>query len=165
MPQTYESIATTTLSSTTSTITFSSISSAYTDLKIVFVNISTSGNQNASLTLNGDTGTNYTWVRFRGNGATASATNSTSANRIDMSPEGTSSTIPQYIDIELLSYRSTIWKTALISCAEDRSGSGSVSRMAALWKNTSAITSLTLTCNTSTWTVGTTATLYGIKNA
>jgi hypothetical protein len=41
MPATYEPIATTTLGGAAATITFSSISSAYTDLRIVLVGTTT----------------------------------------------------------------------------------------------------------------------------
>jgi hypothetical protein len=165
MPATYEPIASVAVGSATATITFSSISSAYTDLRVVFFNTSTSGNQNASLTLNGDTGSNYSFTRIKGSGGTASSSANTSADRIDMTADGTSSTIPQLFIMDIFSYGGSTNKTILIESAEDKNGSGSVSRQVALYRSTSAITSLTLTCNTSTWKAGTRATVFGIKAA
>ena len=165
MPTTYEPIATVVVGSATASITFSSISSAYTDLRVVFFNTSTSGNQNASLTLNSDTGTNYAWTRIKGDGSSSSSTRTTTADRIDMTADGTSSTIPQLFIMNIFSYAGSTNKSILIESAEDKNGSGTVSRQVALWRSTSAVTSLTLTCNTSTWKAGTRATVFGIKAA
>jgi hypothetical protein len=165
MPATYEPIATTTLGSAAATISFTSIASSWTDLRVVFVCTSTLTAQAASLTLNGDTAANYSLTRLRGNGTSASSQRETSVNRIDFSPSGTSSTIPQFYAIDLFSYAGSTNKTILIESSEDQNGSGNTSRFVALYRSTSAITSLTLTCNTSTFATGTTATLYGIKNA
>ena len=69
MPATYEPIATTTLSSAASTITFSSIGSGYTDLRVIFSGLGTTGaGQYANMRLNSDTGTNYSNTRFKVSG-------------------------------------------------------------------------------------------------
>lgn len=66
----YESIATTTLGSANSTITFSSIPSTYKHLQLRHIarntNASTGGNM--FIQLNGDTGSNYAWHRLEGYG-------------------------------------------------------------------------------------------------
>jgi hypothetical protein len=165
MALTYEPIATSTVSSATASITFSSIAASWTDLRVVFVNTSTAGNQNASLTVNGDTNANYSFTRIKGNGTSGTSSRNTSANRIDMTADGTSTTIPQFFTIDIFSYTSSNYKGILIDSVEDKGSSGSVARQVALWSSTSVITSLTLTCNTSTWLAGTTATLYGILRA
>jgi hypothetical protein len=56
MAKTYEPIATTTLSSAQSSVTFSSISGSYTDLVLVSNVSGSGGNANLRVTLNSDTG-------------------------------------------------------------------------------------------------------------
>ncbi len=62
MPATYEPLATTTLGSAASSVTFSSISGSYTDLVVVFSGTAGGGNSNLILTFNSDTGSNYSWT-------------------------------------------------------------------------------------------------------
>lgn len=69
MAATYEPIATTTASGSSSSITFSSISSAYTDLVLVANASVTSGSDTAILRFNGDTGSNYSRTFLSGNGS------------------------------------------------------------------------------------------------
>jgi len=48
----------------------------------------------------------------------------------------------------------------------DQNGSGVVANIVGLWRNTAAITSINLsTLSAYNFNIGTTATLYGIKNA
>jgi hypothetical protein len=67
-------IATTTLGSSAASITFNSISSAYTDLRLV-LNAQTvyAGVSGVEFQFNSDTGTNYSYTRLRGNGTSASS--------------------------------------------------------------------------------------------
>lgn len=67
MALTYEPIATTTISSPTSTITFSSIPSSYTDLVVVVTGKITGTTEDAYFRLNNDSGANYYWLIGRAN--------------------------------------------------------------------------------------------------
>jgi hypothetical protein len=69
---TYESIATQTLGSSSGSITFSSIPSTYTDLVIVFSG-TTAALVAVDIQFNGDTSTNYSRTIISGNGSTASS--------------------------------------------------------------------------------------------
>jgi hypothetical protein len=53
----------------------------------------------------------------------------------------------------------------LVSTNNDANGSGRISSGVLLYRSTDAITSLELTANSGIYNAGTTATLYGIKNA
>lgn len=67
---TYEKIASTTLSSNATTITFSSIPQTYTDLILKFnirTDIAGGGAYNVSIRINGNSGTNYQTLRLYGN--------------------------------------------------------------------------------------------------
>ena len=156
-------IATTTLGSATGSISFTSISSAYTDLRISFT-----GTDNASagytlrLNYNSDTGNNYSFTRLNGDGSAPS----TSANAtIDYIFCGSlpSADIPMFCGIDIFSYAGSNFKTALITSATDRNGAGYINANIGLWRSTSAITSIQLSLLApGEFKAGTTATLYGI---
>lgn len=164
--QTYEPIASTTLGSAAASITFSSVSSAYTDLRLVFVGTeSTTGLNYANLRFNSDTGSNYSFTYITGSGtAAASATNS-STTLIRLNEWGLSSTIPSMVTVDIFSYAGSTYKTTLSTCAEDYNGSGMIESKIGLWRNTAAITTITLVNTASNFAIGTRATLYGIKAA
>lgn len=165
MPTTYNSIATTTLTSTASSIAFSSISSAYTDLKVVLLG-TTGIAADWNLTYNGDTATNYAINYITGDGSSLSSSRVANAANINLTrPLSSSTTIPMLYQIDIFNYRGSTFKTCLYTQSSDRNGSGVVTHGVGLWRSTSAITTVTITCPTSTFSVGTTATLYGILKA
>ena len=159
MPATYEPIATTTLGSAASSITFSSIPNTYTDLRLV-VRINTSGNTN--LQFNGDTGTNYSVTALEGNGTSASSARRTS----DSSMWGQQSSLNNngsLWTVDIFAYAGSTNKTCLMTTSADKNGSGTVETTVGLWRSTSAINSIYFFGGT--YNAGTTATLYGIKAA
>ena len=82
MPATYEKIATTTLGSAAADITFSSIASSWTDIRLVFTGTSSVDYSNLFCRLNSDTGTNYSLTRLSGDGSTAASAQQTNQTRI-----------------------------------------------------------------------------------
>lgn len=168
MPATYDSIATTTLGSAQPTISFSSISSAYTDLVVVLSNVKSSGGTaNAYLRFNSDTGTNYSFTRINADGSSPTSTRGTFQNQI-IALQGTqlSTTIPSFFEFHIFSYASTsVNKTVLSKAANDKNGAGSVNAQVGLWRSTSAITSIEFSLNANNYAADTTATLYGILRA
>lgn len=158
-------IATTTLSSGADTITFNSISGSYTDLKLVLVAKSQpTNNRFPAIRFNSDSGANYARIRLAGNGSTVSTTSSTSETSITVLQTGMDDTYPVLITFDIFNYSGSTNKTVLWTASEDDNGSGSVIRGIGLWRNTGAITSITLTATSGTgiYATGTTATLYGI---
>lgn len=172
MPATYESIATTTLSSNAATITFSSIGSTYTDLRVVLVGrtdrVST-GNDSVLLRFNSDTATNYSYTRLLGDGTTASSVAGTSltSNVAGYIPRNSNTAgIFGLVTVDIFSYAGSTNKTYLSTTSADLNGSGDVARIVGLWRNTSAITSITFSLSsTFQYLTGTTVSLYGIKAA
>ena len=158
---TYTPIATTTLVSAAASYTFSSIPSSYTDLVLVINANITSGSEDAAIQFNGDTGTNYSrTVLFADSINGALSVRSTSQSRISVA--GFSSTIGNAI-IQVQNYSNTTTnKTAL--CRGNLTGQGTYA-IVGLWRNTAAITSITIGTTGSTWTAGSTFTLYGIAAA
>lgn len=160
-------IATTTLGSAASTITFSSISSAYTDLRLVFCGYSVNTDTYAQMRFNSDTGTNYSSTGLRGNGTAASSYQLSSGTFIYLNNGSNGlnragNNRPSMLTVDVFSYAGSTNKTSLITTSNDDNGGGTVERSVGLWLNTAAITSITLLLDSGNFATGTKATLYGI---
>jgi hypothetical protein len=166
MATTYEPIATTTLGTAASSITFSSIAATYTDLRLVFVGATASADA-IYVRLNGDSASNYSDTSLEGNGTAASSQrlSNTTFWRLEGFWQANTSTTPFMQTLDIFSYAGSTYKTALGTSSNDKNGSGDVLRTVHLYRSTSAISSLLISTTGPNMTVGTTATLYGIKNA
>jgi hypothetical protein len=165
MPATYEPIATTTLGSAASSITFSSIASSWTDLRLVVVATTTNNNWNLELRFNNDATSLYSITTLYGDGSTAGTDTRGTQSLLSWTVGGaTSSTIPQLYTADVFSYAGSTFKTTLMQRSEDKNGSGSVGRMVGLYRSTTAISRIDVLATGTTIATGTTATLYGIKN-
>ena len=168
MPSTYEKIATSTLGGAAATISFTSITGTYTDLVLVGTGLVSSNSFGVWLQINGDTGTNYSWTDLAGNGTAASSSRQSSRNNTENwlgnASAGWSNTNNNNLIANIMNYsNSTTYKTVL---TRGNNPSGGVEAMVNLWRNTAAITSLTVGVqSTGTLSSGTTFTLYGIKAA
>lgn len=167
----FESIATQTLGSTTSSITFSSIPSTYSSLQIRFMSRVASGSQNVATLfyyLNGDTtSANYYSHRLYGTGSSANAFSSNS-NQLAFSLETYSTTTFGAGIIDIQDYASTAKTTTtrVMTGFDTNSGPGGTQNIAlcsSLWNNTSAVNSITLYSSTGSWAANSTFALYGIK--
>jgi hypothetical protein len=165
MPITYDNIATTTLGSAAATITFSSIPATYTDLRLVLVGIDSAG-AGVRMTYNNDTATNYSNTQLYGAFNTAYSGRSTSIAYCDLSVFGLFST-PKLIEVDIFSYAGSTNKTCLVGFSGDTNAASTdgVARVVNLWRSTSAINRIDLSLSGGSYDAGTTATLYGIKNA
>ena len=165
MPATYEPIQTYTLSTAASSIDFTSIPATYTDLRVVLIG-KTSSADYYRFRLNADTTSLYSITSLYGDGASVTSGRFTSSPSIYVF-NPTSTTIPTTYQIDLFSYAGSTFKTCLVSASGDKNGSGEVWRSVGLYRSTSAITQINLLAYSGavTLSAGTTATLYGIKNA
>lgn len=163
MALTYEPIATTTLSSAASSITFSSIPSTYTDLRIIVTGAAPIGaGAYARLQFNSDTATNYSTTRLD---AFVSPNSVTHTNATFIRAAGSLDVYTNLVITDIFSYAGSTYKTCLIKSAADQNGVGRVTEIVGLWRSTSAITSILISISTPNFSAGTTATLYGIKAA
>jgi hypothetical protein len=168
MAATYEPIATTTLGSAAASITLSSIPATYTDLRLVIVARGTTAD-NCSIQFNNDTGTNYSETGLQGNGTAAASWRRTNVAYIRLTnaaglPTAANTFLMNTYDI--FNYAGSTYKTVLGVNSNDQNGSGDSGRLAGLWRSTSAITSIKIFTNFGAdFTIGTTATLYGILKA
>jgi hypothetical protein len=162
MPATYEAIATTTLGSAQSSVTFSSISGSYTDLVLVS-NVKSTGAGDVFLQFNSDTGSNYSTTILYGTGSTAGSTREINATKIliDYYAEIFTDWSDRIVQLQNYS-NTTTYKTVLTRASNAGRG---VDAIVGLWRNTSAITSITVSVtNSLSFAVGSTFTLYGIKS-
>lgn len=160
--QTYEPIATTTLSSLASTVTFNSFS-GYTDLRLI-INATNAGgaNYNCFIKFNSDSGSNYSGTWINGSGTAASSGRDSNATYARLGYTNTSTLSVLIVDIMNYSNSST-YKTYLCRANDP---AYLVWEIVGLWRNTAAITSITLyNEGSANFNIGSTFTLYGIKAA
>jgi hypothetical protein len=168
MTATYEKIATTTLGSNQTDITFSSISGTYTDIVLVCHYASQLNDYNFRIRFNGDTGNNYSKTDLIGspNGATSSRLSNHSSILINQQVgAGTSLNTPGDTIAHIMNYsNATTYKSALIRANTVKNdGAMATEADVGLWRNTAAITSITFGTTSGYLVTGTTATIYGIK--
>jgi hypothetical protein len=165
MTITYDRIATNTLSSATASVTFSSIPSTYTDLVLAS---SCLGQTNTSyiecVRFNSDTNNNYSNV-FAG-GYVSSAGGNTNTNVSYIFVNHLNGYFTTGNPMTAITHIQNYSNTSIQKIALSRGGGAAtdVAMMAGLWRNTSAINSITIFFQSSTdLQAGSTFTLYGIK--
>jgi len=157
----YESISTTTLGSSASSVVFSSIPGTYTHLQ-VRLSTTASAAANYYCQVNGDTGTNYSWHELYGDGA--SAASGAAATQAQGYFIYCPSTNPTVAIMDFLDYANTNkYKTIRTLAGQDNNGSGRVELTSIGWRNTNAITSITIYPSTGTFSTNGIFALYGIK--
>ena len=170
MATTYDALGSYTVSgSSTSTITFSSLPTSYTDLVLTGTHQNTTDAQSILVIYNNDTGTNYpsnsAYIYYATNYYIQGDTDGSSANR-NQSASG----YPSYsnwagLEMYITEYRSAKWKNTLYRNTAATNSStylGSyISMGGSTWKNTAAITSIKISAS-GNFTAGTVFSLYGI---
>jgi hypothetical protein len=157
---TYTPLATTRLTSTATSVTFSSIPATYRDLVLVVLGQASISNAEPRFRFNGDTSSSYSFVAMRGNGSSASS-NSGSATFGYFDPlnnyVGSSQTLST---LQIMDYSTTNkHKIALLRFGRASGGTGA---SATGWPVTSAITSISCFTNGDPFAIGSTFSLYGI---
>jgi hypothetical protein len=160
MPNTYVALRTETVATATPSVTFSlSGISGYTDLVLVANGSTSTATGNVRVQFNGDTAANYSNTRVLGDGSAASSARDSNVGSSAIGDWGTDRCT---LVTNFQNYSNSTTNKTILS----RSGSeGYVSAYVGLWRNTGAITSITIFKNSSNFTVGSTFSLYGIANA
>ena len=166
---TYEPIATQTLGSAQSSVTFNSFS-GYTDLVLVASARSaytTDASDGLRLRLNSDSGTNYSWTNLGGNVSNAFSGRASSVNIGEIGSLATSSSSNTAFGVCIANFQNyantTTYKTIISRSGEARLVNYGYTT---LWRSTSAITEIVLSsARASNFVAGSTFTLYGIKAA
>ncbi len=174
LPGDFESIATTVLSTANSTITFSSIPSTFTHLQLRILARTSQTSETddfAGIRFNGDSGNNYVHHAYLGTGT------GTGSGGVDrpvsyviaqrLSSNSTSANIFGAVVMDILDYRNTNKFTTTRNLGGyDRNGAGQIYFESNLWKDTSAITSITIVTSTGlNFLANSHFALYGIKGA
>ena len=157
---TYDPIATITLTSAQSSVTFSNITQEYSDLHVVVNAIANPAND-LIITINNDSGSNYSRTVLYGTGTSASSTRGSNLNIMYCDAYMSLDTSEYSIyTIDFFQYSNTnLYKTSLVSAT--RAGRG-MDKQVNLWRSTSAITSLKFFADTGNLTGGKIS-LYGIR--
>ena len=164
MPATYEPIATQTLGSNTTTVTFSSIPATYTDLLLVSV-FGASAGMDIFVRFNGDSGSNYATTRLFTNSNTSAVLTGRSSSISGHQPRTSAnqpSTVTTILRENIMNYANTNMNKTVIGRYDYQS---QIEAHVGTWLNTSAITSISLVADAQQWTTGSIFTLYGIKAA
>jgi hypothetical protein len=162
---TYTPIATTTLGSAAASFTFSTISSSYTDLRIVINGLATSSVANINMRYNGDSTSGlYSFTTLSGDGSSAVSDRGSSANQMLLNYYGyMDTTLRTNVLVDIFQYASaSVFKTGLSRANNAANG---VAANVVLWRNTAAITSITFIPGAGNFDTGSTFTLYGIAAA
>lgn len=166
----YDSIATITLGSDQSSVTFNSIPSTYKHLQIRGItqnNEYYTASQSYKLQFNSDTNTNYSYHGFYGNSAGTGIMQTASYSAIGFydSPRiGNGANYYGPFILDILDYADTNkYKTTRTLCGFDVNGSGYIGLYSGNWRSTSVITSITLSQFGYSYSANSTFALYGIK--
>jgi hypothetical protein len=173
MAITYSLIASNTLGSSAASVTFSSIPNTYTDLVLKISARSNEAVADSSFNIKfNSTTTAYSRIRLRGTGSAVTNSLQSNASSIDSSDNVTGSTATtntfSNVEIYIPSYTASQNKpVSLFNVLEDNATAANMNVSAALWRNTSAISSITMDGIPSSgqFVSGSSFFLYGIKNS
>jgi hypothetical protein len=168
MPSTYEPIATTTLGSAQSSVTFNSFS-GYTDL-ILILNArqdTAVSYQSFFCRINGDGGSNYSWTQLAADGSSVYSdrlANDSYCRLSGIPGNNAGSTTYGTAIVNFMNYSNSTTNKTILSRGAVVGGESQTA--VSLWRNTNAITSFVLyTAGLNNWASGSMFTLYGIKAA
>jgi hypothetical protein len=167
IPNSFESIATATGTGSSTTITFSSIPGTYQHLQLRFFGRTTTGTSVLSMTFNGSAGTNYARHYLAGDGSLATASGAANTAQIYTGYAINTTNMGGVGIIDIHDYASTTKNKTVRSFTgnnTDTPGNDELRLSSGVWKNTSAITSITFT-STDNFATNATFALYGIKGA
>lgn len=161
----YESIATVTVGAGgSSSISFTSIPSTYKHLQVRWIGAGT-GSPSVDSRFNSDSSGNYTRHRLQGNGTSASADAVTGQTQMSLfgSPGLPSASTFAAVVMDILDYQNTNkYKTVRMLAGVDKNGSGNIELTSFLWLSTNAITSISFSPSSGSFSEYSSFALYGI---
>jgi len=161
MALTYEAIGTTTVSTAVTSVSFTSIPATYDDLVLISNASYTSGSGDLNIRFNSDSGASqYAYVR-QINGSPISISVSTGSSSLVVSDN----TVNSIQICDVFEYKNTgVFKTFL---HKGGNVTNQIGGTVGVWKSNTAITTVTFHPEFSgtTWSTGSTFTIYGIKKA
>ena len=169
MPDTYTKIASNTVGSGgVATVTFSSIPSTYTDLVLKASARSNIAEDTFGIRFNSDSGSNYPYNGFVGQGATVSNFSGTNTFvALGRMPESgyTANTFGN-TEFYIPNYASSTQKTVSIDAVNENNATTARAQLgSAKWTGTAAISTILILPSSGSFAQYSTFTLYGISNA
>ena len=162
MPKTYEPIATTTATGSSTVISFTSIPQTYTDLIVIFTGFATTGN--FYVRVNSDTSSIYSQTQLRGNGSVAGSSRETAQQNVyigDFIADPISAISNAVMHFNNYA-NTTTFKTFLL---RGNNVAKFTDLTVGLWRSTAAITGISVHSSGANFNSTSVATLYGIKGA
>jgi hypothetical protein len=142
----YDALATVTLASSASTVTFAGIPSGYKHLQIRIMNLSSSAESDIVMRFNADSGANYSQHAIYGGGSGTPGSYGTINSTYASAGLTGGTTYPSVSIIDILDYANTNkFKTTRSLSGDDTNGAGYIFYYSGNWRSTNAITSITLT--------------------
>lgn len=159
----YDSLWSTTLAASATSLTISNIPAGYKHLQLRTFYVGT-GTYNY-MQINGDTAANYSFHQMWGDGSTVQAGAIANTTLIFLNNSSTNSSFPSVGIMDLLDYSNTNkHKTVRSIAGYDINTGGELYYRSGSWRNTSAVTSLTITSSaTNGFAQNSSFALYGIK--
>jgi hypothetical protein len=166
----YDALSTVTVGATAvASIEFAGIPNTYKHLQIrgIVRYSAAAGNNPMYLTLNSDSGANYSWHGLFGSGTSASAAASINQSRIDIdriAGANAASNIFGAFVIDILDYANTSkFKTTRNLGGIDQNGSGFIFFESGLWRSTDAVNTIKFVPPSDNFVQYSQFTLYGVK--
>jgi hypothetical protein len=165
----YDALASVTLSASASSIDFVGIPTGYKHLQVrIFARLSSNADYSAWIRLGNsaiDTGANYNWHAIRGDGSTATTLANANQTEIFAWSAGTQiNNVGSVAVIDILDYQNTNkFKTIRSLGGGDNNGNGYATLFSGAWRSTTAINTINITPQSSTWAQYSSFALYGIK--
>jgi hypothetical protein len=167
MANTYQAIATATVTGSASTISFTNIPQTFTDLLMSLSIRDNSGNQTFIAKVNNDTGSNYSRNWMYKDGSNVIVNKTTGVSNISWYSVGSPDTANTFANVQMYfpSYTSSFYKPIIVDSGASTNGTQALIKIPNfLWLSTSAITSFEIGLSYNL-AVNSSATLYGIKNS
>ena len=147
---TYDLLDSLTLSSSASSVTFSSIDQSYRDLVLVCsVRSSNANSMIMLLRMNGDSGSNYKWVNMEGDGSNATSVTDFAGSGqqsiwLSANDQTANGSTPNTVIVQFMDFSATNKHKTILQRSNNAATSGGTYAGAGRWANTAAVTSITL---------------------
>jgi hypothetical protein len=160
--QSMTALASITLQSASSSVTFSGIPQNYRDLILVVAGSATASASLTFIRLNGDTGSNYSNVFARGNGSNAASSSETTTGAWFFYGNQVLGVDQSNAISQIMDYSATDKHKSILTRANINNALGpSVEMTASRWASTVAVTSLQVYVSSNNFAAGSTFNLYG----
>lgn len=165
LPSTMIPIATNTLVTAGTSITFSSIPNTYTDLILVTNLWMATSSSDLQIRINGDTGSNYSQTNLGGSGSSAASNRGSNNTSFSNMYSAVQTVNGNYVGLFNFQNYSNTTTNKIVLCRQG-STSYNTETNVVLWRNTSAINQISVaSAQSNNFAVGSSFTLYGIKAA